>query len=122
MAAITLKSITCNLNYLERMTHDFAGDRTLRKAVVGLQLVLASTLVAVLERQTELLSEKELTDNEMELIKTKQRIPLIKAFRERLGLGLGEAKQKADELFVRFGYGYWDDRSGYKSFIMNPDE
>ncbi len=118
---VTMKSITNNLKYLERMTHNFAGDKTLRKAAVDLQLVLAATLVAVLQRQAELVSDKELTEEEMVCLKGKNRIGLIKLFRERFDLGLGEAKDKADETFVKHGYGQWHYQDGHKSFLMHQD-
>lgn len=117
MAAI--KTITRRINYLQNITADYGSNREMKQALATVQLLMVQDLANQLKVQVELHSSDELTPTEMDYIKQKDKFKLIKSFRERLGLGLGDAKHKAEELCVRLGVAKWEDYGGYKSMKWN---
>ena len=121
MSATTFQKLVSSLNLTEKQK--VANDRTLNRALLEVQLIYAATLLAYLEKQKSLLSDERLTADERLLLEKGPdgKLPLIKSIRERLGLGLGDAKKYVEELRVEFNMGYWSDQGSYKQFNWHPE-
>lgn len=52
------------------------------------------------------IADVELDSNEHEFLRLKQKIPAIKAYRQRTGVGLKEAKDHIEKMMIKHGYGY----------------
>ncbi len=116
--AATLKSLTAKLNYLERLRHEFPDMKQLNQQTVVLQVSLATVLVTLLNAENARLGEANFINTDFDAIKRQDKVALVKAFRERYGYGLGEAKNIVEELLVQKGYAHWhQDSTGYKTFI-----
>ncbi len=113
-----LKNLTREINHLENQKGTFAGNKTLTLAIICLQLEYAKAIVASAQREAEAeLNHKntmEITPEELEFIKKKDKVGFIKSFRARLDLDLRTAKQKAEEYLVDNGYATWLHSGSYR--------
>lgn len=114
MKAVTIKSMTLELNRLENQANKFPANKEMQRAFVTLQLQYATTLLGVLNVRFEMLSEERLTEAmKNELNRGRDGfVPLIRLLRERHGWGLGEAKKYAEDIYIEYGYGTRSE-SGY---------
>lgn len=109
----SIKSATIRLNYLENMGKDFTGNKDVEYAIATLQLALAMMLVKRLEKKQEISSSSVFTETEHGYAESKQIIPIIKSVRERLNLGLKEARDYTIKHLTEFNYGVEDKTVGF---------
>ena len=99
--AVTTNVYLNNIRNIGKVVEVFAGNDKVKKGATELQLVLAVALVAHLENQNGLLNK--LTDTEIDYLRRGQKIPAIKSARERLNMGLVEAKAWVEKKGMELG-------------------
>ena len=112
----TLKAVLRELNHTQKTRELFPKCKQLNMILVSVQVELARLMLEELKGEEQKISNKEFNDIEIGAMISHDKVKGIKSLRERLGMGLGEAKNYFEEGCVRLGYARWDMSMNYKQF------